>query len=166
VAGGLIDLEEVLAEKTRRFGSDHPSTLRTRHEIASLRAASGDITGGLSLLEEVLADRVRVLGSDSPDTLSTRHQIAHWRVESGDIAGGVIGFEDVLADLERVLGVSHPSTVFTRRSLDAAYRRRAGATIRVQPGPLLVPYGYAELMGPVGIQFDMDDETETSGVVV
>ena len=173
VVGGLAEFEKVLVDKARVLGPDHPSTLSTRHNVARWRAASGDVAGGLAGLKDVLADRVRVLGPDHPDTLSTRYRIAYWCVESGD-TGGLAEMEDVLANRVRVLGPDHPGTMATRRSLEV-YRRRLGGAAQARIPRLTVaadssiqwtPFDdYVELMGMVGVQTDIDDDTETPGAV-
>lgn len=166
VVGGLAGLEDVMADKTRVLGPDHPSTLSTWHNIARWRAASGDVAGGLAALEKVLAERVRVLGRDHPDTLSTRYRIAYWRVESGD-AGGLAELDDVLADRVKVLGPDHPATVATRRSLEARRQRLGDTAAREFRGVQAVTFDdYAELMGQVNVQADLDDDdTETPAAV-
>ena len=66
------------------LGPDHPSTLDTRHNIASWTGEVGDARGALELFTALLPDRQRVLGPDHPDTLTTRHEIAFWTGQSGD----------------------------------------------------------------------------------
>ena len=167
IAGGLAELEKVLADRVRVLGPDHPSTLSTRHYSARWRATSGDIAGGLAELEDVLVDKKRVLGPAHPSTLSTRHNIARWRAASGDVVGGLAELENVLADRVRVLGPAHPSTVATRHSLEECRQQLGGTAAQAHFSAQLVAfYDYAELMGQINVQADMDDDDpETPGAV-
>ena len=84
---------ELLPDRQRVLGPDHPDTLGTRHDIARWTGEAGDAREALRLYRELLPDRQRVQGPDHPDTLSTRHdiarwtdEIAHWTGEAGDAA--------------------------------------------------------------------------------
>ncbi|MFF3787694.1 tetratricopeptide repeat protein, partial [Streptomyces sp. NPDC001933] len=81
-AGAATRFEELLADRVRVLGPDHPDTLTTRHNLAYWRGQAGDAAGAATRFEELLADRVRVLGTDHPDTLTTRQNLAHWRREA------------------------------------------------------------------------------------
>ena len=66
----------VLAARLRVLGPDHPSTLATRHNVASEMAELGDHDGALAEYRDLLAARLPLLGPDDPSTLTTRHEIA------------------------------------------------------------------------------------------
>ena len=78
LAGALRLFRELLPDQERVLGPDHPDTLTTRGNIASLTGECGDAAGALRLSRELLPDQERVLGPDHPDTLTTRNNIAHW----------------------------------------------------------------------------------------
>ncbi|WP_331746107.1 tetratricopeptide repeat protein [Streptomyces virginiae] len=86
----MADFEQLLPDRLRVLGPDHPDTLTTRHDLAHWRGRAGDPAGAAAALAELLADRMRVLGPDHPHTLTTRHNLAHWRGETGG-AGAVFG---------------------------------------------------------------------------
>jgi hypothetical protein len=67
---------ELLADRQRVQGPDHPDTLSTRARLASLRWEAGDREEAVAAVEELLADRQRVQGPDHSDTLSTRARLA------------------------------------------------------------------------------------------
>jgi hypothetical protein len=71
--------EQLLPDRLRVLGPDHPDTLSTRHELAGWKGEAGDAGGAVAALEQVLLDRLRVLGPDQPYTLITRAKLAHWR---------------------------------------------------------------------------------------
>jgi hypothetical protein len=68
--------EQVLADRERLLGPDHPDTLQSRHNLANSYRAAGRLDEAISLHEQVLADRERLLGPDHPDTLTSRHNLA------------------------------------------------------------------------------------------
>ncbi|MGK5559421.1 tetratricopeptide repeat protein, partial [Actinomadura kijaniata] len=78
-AGAATAFEELLADRLRVLGPDHPDTLTTRHNLAYWRGEAGDAAGAVTAFEGLLADFLRVLGPDHPHTLTTRHNLAGWR---------------------------------------------------------------------------------------
>ncbi|MDR0848899.1 MAG: tetratricopeptide repeat protein, partial [Propionibacteriaceae bacterium] len=63
-----ISLSMFLADMERVLGSDHPSTLASRNNLAGAYESAGRLGEAISLFEAALVDRERVLGSDHPDT--------------------------------------------------------------------------------------------------
>jgi tetratricopeptide (TPR) repeat protein len=55
---------EVLGDRLRVLGPDHPDTLATRHEIARMLARQGQHERAKQEYQEVLATELRVLGPD------------------------------------------------------------------------------------------------------
>ncbi|MEU8004404.1 tetratricopeptide repeat protein [Catellatospora sp. NPDC049111] len=78
--------EQLLTDRLRVLGPDHPDTLVTRSNIAYWQGAAGDPAGAAEAFEQLLTDRLRVLGPDHPSTLTTRNNIAYWR---GQAPGGI-----------------------------------------------------------------------------
>ena len=113
--------EQVLAERERVLGPDHPDTLTIRNNLAGAYYSVGRFGEAIELYEQVLADRVRVLGPDHPDTLTVRNNLAGAYKSAGRLAEAVELFERVLADQERVLGPDHPDTLAARNNLAGAY---------------------------------------------
>ena len=65
-----------LADCERVRGADHPSTLRSRNNLAMAYRAAGRTAEAIPLLERALADRERMLGADHPDTNAAREDLA------------------------------------------------------------------------------------------
>jgi Tetratricopeptide repeat len=65
-----------LADCERVRGTDHPSTLRSRNNLAMAYRAAGRTAEATSLLERTLADCERVLGADHPWTKAAREGLA------------------------------------------------------------------------------------------
>ncbi|MFF5030127.1 tetratricopeptide repeat protein [Streptomyces collinus] len=125
VTAAIHHFQYLVSTSQERLGSDHPSTLQARGDLARWRGEAGDVAGAAAALAELLSDRERVLGSDHPETLTTRADLARWRGEAGDAAGAASAFGQVLNDLLRVLGPDHPATLATRHNA-AWWRGQAG----------------------------------------
>ena len=65
-AGAAAALEELLTDRLRVLGPDHPETLTTRNNLAHWRGDAGDAAGATAALEDLLTDRLRVLGPATP----------------------------------------------------------------------------------------------------
>ncbi|AEV85674.1 Nephrocystin-3 [Actinoplanes sp. SE50] len=123
--GAVTAYEQLLADRLRVLGPDHPDTLITRHGLAWWRGEAGDPAGAVTAYEELLSDRLRVLGPDHLDTLATRHNLAQWRGEAGDPVGAAAATEHLLTDQLRVVGPDHPHALASRYNL-AQWRGESG----------------------------------------
>jgi hypothetical protein len=72
----------LLPVSERVLGTEHPSTLATRHQLASYTGEAGDPARARGLLAGLLPVSERVLGAEHPDTLTTRHQLDYWTQEA------------------------------------------------------------------------------------
>ena len=113
--------EQVLAERERVLGPDHPDTLTIRNNLAGAYYSVGRFGEAIELFERVLAERERVLGPDHPDTLTTRNNLAFAYHSAGRFDEAIELYERVLAEQERVLGPDHPDTLTVRNNLAFAY---------------------------------------------
>ncbi len=108
---------DVLADRVRACGWDHPDTLATRHELAWVAASRGSWAEAEAGYRDVLAERGRALGEEHPDTLVTRHELA-WAIANQDrYLEAEPLFEQVLAASLDRLGQDHPRTLMTRHEL-------------------------------------------------
>jgi tetratricopeptide (TPR) repeat protein len=108
-----------LADCERVRGTDHPSTLRSRNNLAMAYRAAGRTAEAIPLLERTLADCERVLRADHPYTLTTRNNLAMAYRAAGRAALAIPLLERTLADRERMLGADHPDTNAAREDLAA-----------------------------------------------
>ena len=113
--------EQVLPDRIRVLGEDHPDTLASRNNLAGAYLSAGRITEAIALFEQVLPDRIRVLGEDHPDTLASRNNLAYAYESAGRLEEAIALFEQVLPDSIRVLGEDHPHTLASRNNLAGAY---------------------------------------------
>jgi tetratricopeptide (TPR) repeat protein len=103
--------EEALAIVRRLEGDDHPNTLSSISNLATLHDVMGNCDLALSLHTEVLAGRRHILGDEDPATLSSIFNIAsvHKNMGNSDLAVPLL--TDALAGSRRVLGNTHPQTL-------------------------------------------------------
>jgi cytochrome c-type biogenesis protein CcmH/NrfG len=65
-----------IADCERVRGTDHPSTLRARNNLAMAYRAAGRTAEAIPLLERMLADCERMRDYDHPDTKAARKALA------------------------------------------------------------------------------------------
>jgi hypothetical protein len=70
---------ELLSDRVRVLGPDHPQTLDTRRNIAASTRSCGDLSEALRLFTEQLPDVNRVRGPNHPYTDSIQNSIAECR---------------------------------------------------------------------------------------
>ncbi|ANP54158.1 hypothetical protein J2Z21_005451 [Streptomyces griseochromogenes] len=68
--------EVTLSHRERLLGDTHPDTLTSRHHLAYVYGAAGNLRRAIPLYEATLAQREQVLGDTHPDTLTSRHHLA------------------------------------------------------------------------------------------
>ena len=116
-AQAITTSQQLLDDRLRMLGPDHPDTLTSRNILAVWLGDSGRIDEAITAFEGLLADQQRVLGPDHPNTLNTRNNLAVWLGKSGRVDEVITAFEGLLADQQRVLGPDHPNTLNTRNNL-------------------------------------------------
>ncbi|WP_231972610.1 tetratricopeptide repeat protein, partial [Nocardiopsis alborubida] len=70
---------ELLPDRTRALGPDHPHTLNTRYQIAWWTYQSGNTTKAIELLTALLHDRTRVLGPNHSSTQLSKKVLQRWK---------------------------------------------------------------------------------------
>ena len=114
--------EQLAADLERLLGPDHPNTLNSRNNLATVYRAAGRTAEAIAVHEQVLAARERLLGPDHPNTLTSRNNLATDYRAAGRTAEAIAVHEQVLAARERLLGPDHPDTLTSRNNLATAYR--------------------------------------------
>jgi Tetratricopeptide repeat len=69
------------------LGDDHPNTLGSTNNLATVRRALGDLDDARELLERALAGYRRVLGENHPATLTAMNNLAEVRREIEELEG-------------------------------------------------------------------------------
>jgi eukaryotic-like serine/threonine-protein kinase len=124
-------LREVLAERERTLGPEHPDTLATRHHLASALFFQGKYGQAETEYRAVLKLREKVLGPEHPDTLRTRNNLALALDYEAKYAEAETEYREVLKLDEKVLGPEHPDTLRTCFNLARCLRdqdSKQGAT--------------------------------------
>jgi hypothetical protein len=109
--------EECLAKRKRVLGEDHPDTLSSLNNLASLLDDKGDYDRALPMYEEYLEKGKRILGEDHPDTLGSLNGLAVLFDNMGDYDRALPLYEECLAKRKRVLGEDHPDTLGSLNNL-------------------------------------------------
>ncbi len=124
-AGRLSDaiplFEQILTNRIRILGNDHPDTMTSRDNLAGAYQDTGRLNEAVTLYEQTLADSIRVLGDDHPSTLASRNNLAGAYQEAGRLNEAISLFKQTLADSSRILGNDHPDTLIVRNNLAGAY---------------------------------------------
>lgn len=131
LAAAIHHLQHLTNTATRYLGSDHPSTLVSRNDLARWRGQAGDTAEASEAASLLVTDHLRVLGPDHLNTLGARSNLAHWQGEAGNATGAAAAFAALLEDSLRVLGPDHARTLTTRSHL--AHWQGKG---EIHPGPL------------------------------
>ncbi len=125
VAAARDAFANLVRDRTRVLGPDHPDTLHAQHEHARYTGEAGDLTAARDAHADLVRDRIRVLGPDHPDTLHTQNQHARYTGAAGDAAAARDLCADLVRDRTRVLGADDSQTL-RARDLHARYTGAAG----------------------------------------
>jgi tetratricopeptide (TPR) repeat protein len=110
-------LREVLKERERLLGPEHPDTIAARHYLARALNLQGRYAEAEAEFRHVLKLRTRVLGPEHPDTLRTRNNLANVLDDEGKHAEAEAEYRTVLKLEQKVLGPEHPDTLVMRNNL-------------------------------------------------
>jgi len=117
---------------TNIMGNDHPDTLSSMHNLASIYRDQGKWTEAVKMLEEVLAKSKEVLDEDHPDTLTSMHELALTYSRQGKLTEAVKMLEEVLAKSKEVLDEDHPDTLSSMHELARTYSQQGKLTEAVK----------------------------------
>jgi len=169
------EYRQVLDARLRLLGPDHPDTLTTRHDLATVLYKQGKLAEAETEARQALDARLRVLGPDAPTTLSTRYEIGRLLAAQGKQAEAETEFRQVLDAELRVLGPDHLSTLATRYEIarllaaqdmlaeaESGFRQVLDAELRVlgpdHPSTLATRYEIARLLAAQGMLAEAETE--------
>jgi tetratricopeptide (TPR) repeat protein len=109
--------KQLLPDEQRFLGSNHLSTLSTRHRLAWVIALQGRYSEAEQLYRQLLPDEQRALGDDHQETLITRHRLAWVTALQGRYSEAEQLYRRLLPDQQRVLGHDQYDTLATRPRL-------------------------------------------------
>ncbi len=113
--------EQTLALAERTLGPEHPDTLSSVENLASIYFEQGRIAESEPLYRRVLEARERVLGPEHPDTLVSVNDLGHFHQGLGQYSEAERLMQRGLQARERVLGPEHYDTIESVSSLAALY---------------------------------------------
>ena len=108
---------DLLNDRLRTLGPDHPSTLIARANLAYWLGRAGQPDQAAAQFRDLLTDRLRLLGPDHRQTIAARDNLARWIGRAGQPAEAAAQYRDLLTDRLRLLGPDHPTTLTTRGNL-------------------------------------------------
>lgn len=117
------------------LGRDHPDTLTSMGNLASILQAQGDLAGARRYAEQALNTMQRVLGEDHRLTLTALNNLGQILQDQGDLVSARHYAETALDTMRRNLGEDHPLTLSSLNNL--------GQILRAQ-GDLVGARRYAE----------------------
>ena len=120
--------ERALAIREKAFGSDHPLTATSLHNLARLLRDQGDLEGAQALYERALAIREKVLGAEHTATAASLNNLASLFQARGSLARARPLFERALAIRAKILGPEHPHTAATLINIARVLRDQAEFT--------------------------------------
>jgi tetratricopeptide (TPR) repeat protein len=113
-------LVQVVNERERTLGPQHPDTLSARHRLALAFERENKHVDAEREGRSVLALREKVLGPEHPDTLNTRRNLALVLEHEGKYAEAENEYRAVLVLQDKLLGPEHSDTLTTRDNLALA----------------------------------------------
>ena len=113
---------QLLTDRIRVLGEDHPDTLTSRNNLAYAYESAGRLDEAITLNVQLLTDSIRILGPDHPDTLTILNNLAYAYESAGRLDEAITLYEQVLTARTRVLGKDHPATLATLNALASAYK--------------------------------------------
>jgi tetratricopeptide (TPR) repeat protein len=112
---------QVLKERKRQLGLDHPNTLGTMHNLAGIYRYQGRYQEAEELYGQVLKKQKRQPGPDHPDTLGTMHNLAVIYEVQGRYQEAEELYGQVLKEQKRQLGPDHLDILGTMHNLAGIY---------------------------------------------
>jgi tetratricopeptide (TPR) repeat protein/class 3 adenylate cyclase len=140
-------LREVLKDRERLLGSEHPDTLATLHCIARAALLEGRYAEAETEYRAVLELREKVLGPENLETLRTRSDLAVAIDRQGKYAQAEKEYRAVLELREKVLGPEHPHTLSARDNL-AIVLQEQGKYAEAEPEVRIVLKLREKVLGP------------------
>jgi tetratricopeptide (TPR) repeat protein len=107
-------------EFTQVLGAEHPETLATHQNFATILSAQGDFATARTIYERVLEAQTKVLGPEHRATLNTLQNLASTLYAMGSVSAARAALELVLEARTRILGPEHLDTLNSLQNLAGA----------------------------------------------
>jgi CHAT domain-containing protein/tetratricopeptide (TPR) repeat protein len=139
--------EEAVGLADRAFGPDHPETLKSLYNLASLYEAQGLYGKAEPLFKRALAGFERTFGDEAPSTLSAVSDLASLYEKQGLYAEAEPLFKRALDGLDRTRGPEDLQTLISAKNLGSLYRVQ-GRYAEAEPLYRRVSDEFERLLGP------------------
>jgi tetratricopeptide (TPR) repeat protein len=117
----LEHMNRALALRRRHLGNDHPATLASLNNLATLNWDLGRYDDAEPLYHEALEGRRRILGADHPETLKSLNNLGFLYQARGRHDEAEPLFKQALEGHRRRLGANHPDTLTNLNNLALLY---------------------------------------------
>jgi tetratricopeptide (TPR) repeat protein len=138
---------EVLAERERLLGPEHPDTLETRSDLGRTFYYEGKYAEDERELRALLALNEKAFGLEHQSTLKTRNDLAGLLYAEGKFAAAETEFRAILQLSEKVLGPDHRDTLNARSNLASALAAQ-GQYAEAETEVRMVEESDEKLLGP------------------
>jgi tetratricopeptide (TPR) repeat protein len=125
---------QIVAERTKVLGQDHPDTVMGMSNLAVTYWKQGRWKEAERLWARIVAARKRVLGEDHPHTLMSMSNLAYTYWNQGRLKEAEQLGEQVLGARQRILGEGHPDTLMSMNNLTLTYWKQGRLTEAEQLG--------------------------------
>ena len=139
--------EKAVGLAQRTLGSDHPDTLKSLYNLASLYVAQGRYGEAEPLLKRALAGSERALGNDNPTTLAAASSLGSLYKSQGHYADAEPLLKRALEGFERVRGADDLQTLVSADNLGSLYRIQ-GRYAEAEPLYKQALAGFERVLGP------------------
>ncbi|MCJ1347669.1 hypothetical protein MMC31_005897 [Peltigera leucophlebia] len=112
------------AQNEKVLGLEHPSTLTSMADLASIYRNQGRLKDAEELETQVMETRKRVLGLEHPCTLTIMANLASTYRNQGRLREAEELDVQVMETSSRVLGLEHPDTLSSMANLASTYRNQ------------------------------------------
>jgi serine/threonine-protein kinase len=103
-------LRQVLDERLKSFGDDHPQTAQSRYALAVLLGRRGKYAEAEELLRQAIAVRKKVFGDAHFSVAATQDALARVLREAGRLDDSLAAYQEVLAADRKVFARAGPQT--------------------------------------------------------
>ncbi|KAG8179340.1 hypothetical protein JTE90_007613 [Oedothorax gibbosus] len=117
-------LTHVLRNREISLGTNHFSTLSTKHRLASVYAVQWRHNEAMDLLKGVLEARKTVLGDDHDDTLNVSNDIGKLHIRNGEYDEALEMFKLIVEKRDKHFGSDHHKTLQARQDMAVIFANK------------------------------------------
>ncbi len=139
--------EKAFSVALRTLGPDHPDTLKSLYNLASLYVSQGRYADAEPLLKRAVAGFERVLGKDNPTTLAAASSLGILYESHGRYTDAEPLLKRVLDGFQRLRGADDLQSLISADNLGSLYRLQ-GRYAEAEPLSKRALAGFERVLGP------------------